>query len=112
MSKHNNNLIWKALVDPTRREILDLLKIQPRTTGFLCEHFETLSRSAVMKHLGILHDADLVIIKRDGKFRWNFLNTAPIQEIYNRWLCRYTVPLAASLSSLKNHLEQQKESEK
>lgn len=109
MNKNNNNLIWKALADPTRRAILDLLKKEPRTTGVLCAHFEALSRCAVMKHLEILHDANLLIIKRDGKFRWNFLNAAPLQEIYDRWLCKYTAPLAASLTGLKTHVEQNKE---
>ncbi|MCA9740202.1 MAG: helix-turn-helix transcriptional regulator [Deferribacteres bacterium] len=107
MNQNNKNLTWKALADPTRRAILDLLKASPRTTGELCEHFSVLSRCAVMKHLDILHDAELILIKRDGRFRWNFINTAPIQEIYDRWICRYTAPHAASLTNLKAHVENQ-----
>lgn len=112
MKLDNSSLVWKAVADPTRRAILDLLKEEPRTTGFLCEYFEGLSRCAVMKHLSILDDADLIIIKRNGKFRWNFINTAPIQKIYDRWICKYTAPLAASVTSLKNHIEQKKEQPK
>jgi DNA-binding transcriptional ArsR family regulator/uncharacterized protein YndB with AHSA1/START domain len=106
MIKKKQALIWKALSEATRRSILELLKEQPRTTGFLCDHFRQLSRFAVMKHLGILHDAGLVIIKREGKFRWNFINGAPIQEIYDRWMSRYAAPLTASMLGLKRHLEQ------
>lgn len=109
MSNNNKNITWKAFSDPTRRAILDLLKIEPRTTGYLCEYFNDLSRCAVMKHLGILHDADLVIIKREGKFRWNFINTAPIQEMYERWMSKYTMPIASSMQNLKNLIEQKGE---
>jgi len=111
MNNNNNHLSWKAFSDSTRRTILDLIKEQPRTTSYLCEYFKGLSRFAVMKHLGILHDADLVIVKREGKFRWNFINTAPIQEIYERWMSKYTIPLAASVSNLKQHIEQEKKGE-
>ena len=79
-------LTWKALSDPTRRDILDILRKDPATTGALCAHFEHLTRYAVMKHLGILEDAGLIFIRRQGKFRWNYLNVAPIQDIHERWV--------------------------
>lgn len=80
-------MIWKALSDPTRRSILDLLKSAPRTTGEISEHFEeNLSRFAIMKHLGILEKAQLITIRREGKYRWNHLNTGPIQKTYDEWL--------------------------
>ena len=69
--------IWKALSDPTRRRILDLLKERPRTTGELCDAFEELSRFAVMKHLAVLEGAELVIVRPHGRERWNHLNTVP-----------------------------------
>lgn len=79
-------MIWKALSDPTRRSILEILKQAPQTTGDLSSRFEPLSRYAVMKHLGILEKANLIMVRREGKFRWNHLNTTPIQRAYDQWL--------------------------
>lgn len=108
MSTRDDEGIWRALADPTRRAILDLLKPGPRTTGDLCERFPELSRCAVMKHLGVLEEAKLVIVKREGRFRWNHLNPIPIQDIYDRWISRHVQPLAASVTSLKRHVEGKK----
>ena len=80
------NMIWKALSDPTRRSILDLLKNAPRTTGEISNQFKNLSRFAIMKHLGILEKAQLIITKKEGKFRWNYLNAKPIQETFDQWI--------------------------
>ncbi len=79
-------MIWKALSDPTRRSILSSLKTAPQTTGQISESFTHLSRYAIMKHLGILEKANLITIKRDGKFRWNYLNPMPIQQTYEQWV--------------------------
>ena len=79
-------MIWKALADPTRRTILSLLKKEPQTTGEISLHFVDLSRYAIMKHLGVLEKANLITIKREGKFRWNYLNTKPIQQTYEQWV--------------------------
>ncbi len=79
-------MIWKALSDPTRRSILDLLKNAPRTTGEISQQFKNLSRFAIMKHLGILEKAQLITTKKEGKFRWNYLNAKPIQETYDQWV--------------------------
>lgn len=80
-------MIWKALSDPTRRSILDLLKNAPQTTGDISSHFSgNLSRFAIMKHLNVLQEANLITYKREGKFRWNYLNTAPFQETYQKWV--------------------------
>ena len=83
-------MIWKALSDPTRRSILNLLKTAPRTTGELSDQFEHLSRFAIMKHLGVLEKANLVKTKREGKFRWNYINTKPIQRTYDEWVANLT----------------------
>lgn len=99
------NEIWKALADPTRRALLDLLREQPRTTGELCEYFQNLTRFGVMKHLGILENAGLIIIKRKGKFRWNHLNAAPIQSIYERWVKPYEAHWAGQALALKKFIE-------
>lgn len=79
-------MIWKALADPTRRTILDLLHEAPLTTGEIDKQIKDLSRYAVMKHLGILEKANLITTRREGKFRWNQINTHPIKESYEQWL--------------------------
>jgi DNA-binding transcriptional ArsR family regulator len=80
--------VWKALADPTRRRLLDLLRARPRTTGELAARVP-LSRFAVMKHLGVLARARLVLVRRRGRERWNHLNAVPIRRIYERWLSPY-----------------------
>lgn len=77
--------VWKALADPTRRRLLDLLKDRPQTTGQLCARF-AMSRYGVMKHLGILEEAGLIIVRREGRKRYNYLNAVPIRRIYERWV--------------------------
>jgi DNA-binding transcriptional ArsR family regulator/uncharacterized protein YndB with AHSA1/START domain len=97
-------LIWKALADPHRRVILDLLKERPRTTGEICSLFEV-SRFAVMKHLTVLEHAGLIVVRREGRERWNYLNAIPLQQIYERWLKPYEVQWAASLLRMKRYVE-------
>jgi DNA-binding transcriptional ArsR family regulator len=79
MSRPQQDLIFKALADHRRREILDLLKETAKTTGELCDHFKKIDRCTVMQHLGVLEKAGLVIVRREGRRRWNFLNVVPIQ---------------------------------
>jgi DNA-binding transcriptional ArsR family regulator len=100
--------VWKALADPTRRAILDLLHERPRTTGEICSRFRSLSRTAVLKHLGILGRAHLVLSRSDGRFRWNHLNPAPIRQIHDRWLSRHAARLAQTALELKRHVESQR----
>ena len=99
------DLIWKALADPARRRILDLLKKQPQTTGMLCEAFTQVTRFAVMKQLNILTEAGLVTSKRHGRERWNYLNAVPLQQLYERWIKPYEAQWASSLIQLANHVE-------
>jgi DNA-binding transcriptional ArsR family regulator len=98
--------VFKALADPTRRSILDRLRDQPRTTGELCEGFPDVTRFAVMKHLTVLEEAGLVVVRREGRVRWNHLNPVPIQSIYERWMSRFAAPHAASLLKLARKLEE------
>lgn len=99
--------VWKALADPTRRRLLDLLKDGPRTTGDLWRAFD-LSRFAVMKHLDVLETAGLITVQRQGRERWNSLNFVPLRQIYERWLCPYQELWASSLLQLKRAVEGQK----
>ena len=105
MKKANENLVWDALANENRRQILDLLRVKPRTTGEIAIQFKKLDRCTVMLHLSVLAEAGLVIAKREGKFRWNYLNVEPIQRIYERWLSTYAQPAATLLTRIKDDLE-------
>lgn len=96
--------VFKALADPTRRRILDLLRARPRMTGELCDAFET-TRFAVMKHLRVLADAKLVLVRRTGRERWNVLNPVPIRQIARRWIRPFEAMRADALIRLKETLE-------
>jgi len=101
-----DDLVFKALADSRRRRILDLLKAQPRTTGELCEAFEgALDRCTVMQHIGVLERAGLVIARREGRTRWNYLNAAPFKDIYDRWISPYAHEAVELLGRLKRDLE-------
>lgn len=98
--------LFKALADARRREILDLLKTAPRTTGALCDHFDAeLDRCTVMQHIGVLERAGLLIAHRQGRVRWNYLNVAPVKEIHDRWISPYAVNAVTLLSRMKKDME-------
>jgi len=99
-------LIWKALADGTRREILDVLAERPQTTSELVGRFEgSLCRTAVMKHVEILVGANLVLIRREGRVRWNYLNPVPIQRVCDRWISKHVKHMSSALSRLKDLVE-------
>lgn len=97
--------IFKALSDHRRREILDLLKQRARTTGELCDEFQQLDRCTVMQHLGVLEKADLIIVKREGRLRWNYINPVPIKEIHDRWIGSYADKAVELLARMKSEIE-------
>jgi DNA-binding transcriptional ArsR family regulator len=98
--------VFKALADSRRREILDLLRAGPRTTGELCDHFAgALDRCTVMQHLRVLERAGLLIALREGRRRWNYLNAAPFKALHDRWISPYATAAVALLSRLKRTLE-------
>ena len=99
------DLILKALANFRRREILDLLKDRSRTTGELVEHFKQLDRCTVMQHLRALEKADLVLVKREGRLRWNYINPLPIKELYDRWIGGYADNAVDLLARMKREIE-------
>lgn len=99
------DLIFKALGDSRRREILDLLKDRGRTTGELCDHFKGLDRCTVMQHLNVLEKADLVIARRQGRLRWNYINPLPIKELHDRWISGYADGAVDLLAKMKREIE-------
>lgn len=101
---NDDNLIFKALANETRRHILDTLRPGPKTTGALAEMLPELDRTTVMQHLRALEKAELVIVERRGRERWNHLNAIPIQRIHERWIGAYAEHAAKNLSKLERDL--------
>ena len=100
-----DDAIFKALGDGRRREMLDLLKQKPRTTGELCLRFPKLDRCTVMQHLAVLEKAGLVIVQREGRHRWNYLNPLPIREMHDRWISGYAVGAVDLLARMRRDME-------
>jgi DNA-binding transcriptional ArsR family regulator len=100
-----NDRIFKALAASSRRAMLDMLKDHPQTTGQLCTRFPALDRCTVMQHLKVLEEAELVIVRREGRERWNFLNPLPIKQIHDRWIGPYAAEAVNLLGRLKEDLE-------
>ncbi|MUU70667.1 metalloregulator ArsR/SmtB family transcription factor [Pseudarthrobacter sp. GA104] len=97
--------VFKALADPTRRELLDeLFREDGQTLGALEGRFD-MSRFGVAKHLRILEEAGLVVARRRGREKLHFLNPVPIRLVHDRWVSKYAEPWAAGLSDLKSRLE-------
>ena len=97
--------VWKALSDPTRREILDLLRHGPLTTTEIVEEFSHLTRFGVMKHIDVLRAAGLINTREEGRQRVNSLNAAPIRQIYERWVSRYEETWAHNLLRIKEDFD-------
>lgn len=98
--------IFKALSDPTRRALLDALRRKDGQTLTELEAGIGMTRFGVMKHLGVLEDANLVVSRKDGRFKHHYLNAAPIQELADRWIAPYAKPLARFAVDLKRVLEE------
>lgn len=97
--------VFRALSSPVRRRILDHLRQGPRTTGELAGILPSLSRFAVMQHLGVLEAAGLVLVRREGRHRHNFLNAVPLRQMYERWVSRYAGYSAAESLRVKRFVE-------
>jgi uncharacterized protein YndB with AHSA1/START domain/DNA-binding transcriptional ArsR family regulator len=97
--------VFRALADPTRRQILDALFIADGQTLSQLEERFAMTRFGVMKHLKLLEDAGLVVTKRRGREKLHFLNPVPIRLVHDRWVSKYAERWAAGLSELKQRLE-------
>jgi DNA-binding transcriptional ArsR family regulator len=99
--------VFKALGDPSRRKLLDVLyKEDGQTLGELCEHLE-MTRQAVTQHLGLLEEANLVSTQWRGREKLHFLNPVPLYEIYERWIAKFERPRLKALRDLKKRLEKE-----
>jgi DNA-binding transcriptional ArsR family regulator len=97
-------LLWRALADPTRRRILDLLRERPRVTGEIAAQFPV-SRIAVMRHLEVLAEAGLAVSRKRGRQRWHYLNTVPLQKLHRRWADPAAAGFASALLRLQGTVE-------
>lgn len=104
----DGNLVFKALADPTRRFLLDLLFEREGRTLTELESQVDMTRVGVMKHLHLLEEAGLVVTQRAGREKLHFLNPVPIRLIHDRWIDKYTERQASALVNLKTTLEAQK----
>jgi DNA-binding transcriptional ArsR family regulator/uncharacterized protein YndB with AHSA1/START domain len=102
--EEDTGLLWRALVDPTRREILDLLRQRPLITGEIAAQFP-ISRIAVMRHLDVLSQAGLVTSRKRGRQRWHYLNTVPLQKLHRRWADPAAAGFASALLRLQDTVE-------
>ncbi len=101
------NDIFKALADPSRRKLLDLLHAADgRTLNDLCAPLD-MSRFGVMKHLNILEEAGLITTRKVGREKLHYLNAVPIRQIYERWVSKYAEPWVLELTTLQNELERE-----
>ena len=101
----DDDLVFKALADPTRRFLLDRLYKRDGRTLTELESVLEMTRFGVMKHLRVLEEANLVVTRKSGRFKYHYLNALPIQEVADRWIGAYQRTPAASLTHLKRTLE-------
>ena len=97
--------VFKALADPSRRELLDRLRAENgQTLGELCAHLD-MTRQAVTKHLAVLEEANLVVVVWRGREKLHYLNPVPIHEIAERWIGKFERGRLRILAELKEQLE-------
>jgi DNA-binding transcriptional ArsR family regulator/uncharacterized protein YndB with AHSA1/START domain len=100
--------IFKALNDPARRRLLDSLRQEDGQSLTQLEEQLEMTRFGVMKHLKILEEANLVVSKKVGRFKYHYLNAQPLQEVLDRWIEPFLAkPLAQAMTALKSHLEEE-----
>ena len=101
----DEELVFKALADPSRRLLLDELFKQDGQTLSQLEALLPMTRFGAMKHLKLLAEANLITTEKRGREKYHFLNPIPIQQTYERWVSKFSQPIAASLTTLKHELE-------
>lgn len=104
--------VFKALADPTRRELLDQLFERDGQTLSALEGGLPMTRFGVMKHLKVLEEAGLVTTQKRGREKLHFLNPVPIRLIHDRWVSKYAAPWASALTELKRDIENDGNEEK
>jgi DNA-binding transcriptional ArsR family regulator len=103
----DEDVVFRALAAPTRRKLLDELFREDGQTLSELERKLPMSRFGVMKHLGVLEEANLVVTRKRGREKLHFLNPVPIRLIHDRWVSKYAEPWASALSEIKRELEEE-----
>ena len=98
--------VFRALADPTRRFLLDLLFEREGRTLYELDSELEMTRFGVMKHLRVLEEAGLVVTRRQGREKLHFLNPVPIRQVHDRWIDKYTEHRVSALLDLKDQLEE------
>lgn len=106
-TEDKHDALFKALGHRVRRQMLDLLKDAPQTTGTLCDTLPEIDRCTVMQHLKVLEKAGLVVVERRGRERWNHLDALPIHDIQKRWIGPYAAHAVTMLAQLKDTLDEE-----
>ena len=101
----DSDLVFKALADPSRRTLLDLLNARSGLTLSELHGHLDMSRQAVAQHLEVLREANLVATVRRGREKLHYLNPVPLQEIYDRWIRKFERSRLKAMSDLKRRLE-------
>jgi DNA-binding transcriptional ArsR family regulator len=104
----DDDRVFKALADPTRRFLLDRLFVRDGRTLTELESELAMTRFGVMKHLRVLEDAGLVVTRRSGREKLHFLNPVPIRQIHDRWIDKYRERHVSALTDLKTQLEKKR----
>jgi DNA-binding transcriptional ArsR family regulator len=103
----DEDLVFKALADTSRRFLLDLLRERDGQTLGELEWELTMTRFGVMKHLRLLEEAGLVVTRREGRQKLHYLNPVPIRLIHDRWIDKYRERQVSALAHLKSELEEE-----
>jgi DNA-binding transcriptional ArsR family regulator len=103
----DDDRVFKALADPTRRFLLDQLFARDGRTLTELESGLEMSRFGVMKHLRLLEEAGLIVARRSGREKLHYLNPVPIRQIHDRWIDKFTERRVSALLDLKNELEKE-----
>src|SRR5689334_3470021 len=106
MHEGDDDRVFRALADPTRRHLLDRLYERDGRTLTELESELEMTRFGVMKHLRVLEEAGLVVTRRAGREKHHFLNPVPIRQIHDRWIDKYTEGRVSALLDLKARLEE------
>jgi DNA-binding transcriptional ArsR family regulator len=104
--KSDDDLVFRALSDPTRRHLLDRLFERDGRTLRELESGLEMTRFGVMKHLRLLEEAGLVVARRSGREKLHYLNPVPIRLIHDRWIDKYRERQVSALANLKSELEE------
>ena len=102
----DDDRVFRALADPTRRHLLDRLYAEDGRTLTELESNLEMTRFGVMKHLRLLEDAGLVVTRRQGREKLHYLNPVPIRLVHDRWIDKYAEHRVSALAELKTELEE------